>query len=816
CIALARSLRFPTQLKELLQRNRQFEDLANEYLADGLPVRAIECLLKVRKPSTIERSKKIISNSLWTTFSLDATVNPQSAQQAEDLISKCESLGGLSDPTARYDIEIFSILLHHQPASLKKFENVLEALDPTIDEDRLRLTLIYHHALKENNHTLSTREAFFAHLQAWPEYLANIQLLSKLPSPIQSSHVRQLLGLADSLPTSSKPGTNASVSISNGTFLHTFISKRRTAKKDSTRDLVLTVDIADAYIRDSLTEHVQQSLKDLHTNLLGSPWTQPLYSPRRVDSPLISDYPNQLASRPQDLVQNLDLVFLTLESAKGYNTNVGAPEFAKTDADKVQTAWVVRLFNVIFSSDGSINRAGLELLKPNFSGGIHVWIEDALGSLDPYKHKQTFATLLVMYLSISSELYPGQMQARSIPTSRMRPPAGCPPRPNLFAADISTLHQPGSLGRLYKVVDTIGRIIEQRWSIDAAVLVHLVERTARDLILVERAITTWPWSYWGFSGLVVPQSWASSLVMHAKYPRTLRPQSIETFVRHVRAILVQLLGSIPAHWKVLHEDLGVHDHESLTSRLIWAISLLAVNLHPAHPALPAIFSVLKDATTEEENRIQTPLTSELVALRINPSTLPVGLNQKLCLTLLSRTFHHEELVMLLGTHGIACPAKQGLITKTILFNDTPHLRAILLDGPSGEAVESRPVDPLEVHDPKDSSQEILPESPLVETTQYHPPDAYEVPLDASPSRPETPVSDPDSESQVEEVAEDEADQGRLEPDDAAHRIQVAWRRFVERQAQRSRLHEYNPEGRLYEEHRLNFPKAGKSANERDL
>ncbi|KAG8707891.1 hypothetical protein FRC11_007048, partial [Ceratobasidium sp. 423] len=56
----------------------------------------------------------------------------------------------------------------------------------------------------------------------------------------------------------------------------------------------------------------------------------------------------------------------------------------------------------------------------------------------------------------------------------------------------------------------------------------------------------------------------------------------------------------------------------------------------------------------------------------------------------------------------------------------------------------------------------------------------------------------------------------LTPDDAAYRIQVAWRRAIERQAQRGRLHEYSLEGRLYEEHRLNFPKLGRWANERDI
>ncbi|EUC54068.1 UvrD-helicase domain protein [Rhizoctonia solani AG-3 Rhs1AP] len=816
CIALARSLRFPVQLKELLQRNRQFEDLANEYLSDGLPVQAIQCLLKVRKPATVERAKSIVSSHLWMTFSLDATRNPQSIEQAEDLINICKSLGGLSAPAARNDIELFSILVRHQTVSLEMFESILTSFDPTGEEDGLRLTLIYHHALKANEHGSDSYEAFVAHLQAWPQYLAYIQQLSELPSPSQSLHVRRLLGLLDPTLTSSKSGSNAPISIPSGTFMQSFVSKGRVAKKNSTRDLVLPADTADASIREALAEHVQQSLKGLHAHLLQSPWTQPLCLARHGDASSTPEYPSQLAVQSQQLIQTLDLVFLALESAKGYGTNVGATGFTKTEADKIQTAWIIRLFNVIFAPTGSIVRAGLELLKPDFSGGIHSWVEDALVALDPNKHKQTFATLLVIYLSISSELHPNHFRAKNIPAFRGRAPVGCPPKPHFFAADISTLHQPASLGRLYKVVDNLGYIIERRWTIDATALIHLIERTTRDLILAERAVTTWPWFYRGFSGLVAPLSWASSLAMHAKYPRRLGPQPIETFVRHVRIILAQLLQSIPEHWKVLHDDIGAHDLESLTSRLIWSICLLAVNLHPAHPALPAIFNVLKDTAVEEETRVLTPLTIELTNLAINPDTQPVGFNQKLCLTLLTRTFHHEELVMLLGNHGIACPAKQGVISQMIVFNDIPHLRAILVEKLSGKGAESSAHHIAELlPDSGDESGQLPPDSPLVETMPNHQ-DAYEVALDTSPSRPETPVSLPDSESQDDEVVEDEKSEGKLTPEDAAHCIQSAWRRSVEREAQRRRLNEFDLEGRLYEEHRLNFPKMGKSATERDI
>ncbi|KAH7338006.1 hypothetical protein B0J17DRAFT_768225 [Rhizoctonia solani] len=783
CITLARSLRFPAQLKELLQRNRQFEDLANEYLSDGVPVRAIECLLKVQKPSTIERSKSIISSYLWMLFGLDANINPELSQQGEDLIDKCESLGGLSDPAARYDVEIFSILLRHQAVSFDLFEHIMTALDPTTEEDRLRLTLIYHHVLKANEHTFGSRELFCAHLQAWPQYIANVQQLSKLSSPTQSIHHQAPIQRVDFY--------------TEWDILTKFVSKGRVAKKNSTRDLVLSVDEADASIREALAEHAQQCLKDLHSHLFKSPG-------------------RSLPCQLKILDSEPDLVFLALESGKGYSTNVGAAGFAKTDADKIQTSWIIRLFNIIFLPTGSINRSGLEFLKPNLSGGIIAWVEEALGSLDLNKHKQTFTTLLVMYLSISSELYPSRMQSRNIPALRGRPPTRCPPKPDLFAADISTLHQPAALGRLYKVIDTIGRIVEKGWAIDILALVHLVERTTRDLILSERAIASWPWSDGGFSGLVAPLSWASSLVMHAKYPRRLKPQPVEIFIRHVRVILIPLLKNIPEHWKVLHEDLGPHDLESLSSRLIWSIALLAVNLHPAHRALPAIFNLLKDVTTEDQDQARTTLVTELINLAPNPKTLPVGFNQKLCLTLLTRTFRREELVMLLGTYGMACPSKQGPNIKTVVFNDIPHLHAILFEKLRGETTDSGPSDlPELLPDPRDELGEILPHSPLVKTTTHHQ-GVYEVPLDVSPSRPETPSSISGSESQDEEVFEEEVSEDKLTPEDAAHYIQVAWRRSTERQAQRRRLNEFSPQGRLYEEQRLNFPRVGKSATDRDI
>ncbi|KAF8691973.1 UvrD-like helicase C-terminal domain, partial [Rhizoctonia solani] len=804
CINLARSLRFPTQIKELLQRNQKFEDLANEYVSDGLPVQAIECLLKVRKASTLQRSREIVSGYLWTVFSLEAIRNPESLKRAEDLIDICATLDGLSDPAARYDIMIFATLLGHQTPALELFDDIRAKLDPNFEEERIRLTLIYHHTLKPIDRVYDSWETFSTYLRAWSQYLSHIQLLRDLPSPSRNFQARKILGLTQSSTSGAKD--NAFISIPNGTFLQTFSGKGRTTKKGSSRDLLLATNAADACIREALDEHTQQCLKDLNTHLLGTPWMQPLSLIRNSDLTASLSDPTL-----HDLFPALDLALSSLELVKGYKFKVTATKFSDNDIDNIQTAWLIRLFNIVFPPTGSVNRSSLEYLKPG-SSTLYAWTNEALESLSPNKHKQMFATLFVAYLSISSELLPVREASKTVQLFKpKKTPVGCPPRPDLFAADIITLHQTGSLGQLHKVVNAIGRIIEQGWAIDVAALVHLIERTTRDLILAERAITTR--SYWGYSGLVIPLSWASSLTMHAKYPQRLRHQPIGTFVHCLRLVLMELLRGIPDRWRMLNDALGEYDVQSLISRLIWATSLLAINLHPAHPVLPTVFGTLRDVG-KERGGVQMPLTDKIMALGINPDTLSVSSNQRLCLELLMKTLIHEELVMLLGNAGVACPAKQSLVANTITFDNIPHLRSLLFDRLNRGAADCCSQDSLEPFNLQ-IAPDGLSESPVVECTTYHQTDAHNI--NVSLSGPEIASALPDLKSPDEDqLLEDEVLEEKLKPDDAARCIQEAWKKAIKRQAQRHRLHEFSDEGRLYEVQRLHFPKAGKSAERRDV
>lgn len=88
------------------------------------------------------------------------------------------------------------------------------------------------------------------------------------------------------------------------------------------------------------------------------------------------------------------------------------------------------------------------------------------------------------------------------------------------------------------------RIIKHNLVIDGAVLVHFVELITREIILVERAKASWHGN--GFSGLVVPSSWARSLTVHPNaYQYASDTGSLVMLLQQIEHILRTLHSGLP-------------------------------------------------------------------------------------------------------------------------------------------------------------------------------------------------------------------------------------------------------------------------------
>lgn len=837
CIDFARALKFSAQLKDLLRMNRQFEDLAAAHLDDGLPVEAIRCLLQNSKSdSTIEKSGRIVSTYLWMNFGFDTVLDKKSIEQAVGLIDiATTSLGGLSERPTRHDIAIFSKLIDQAEVSLEWFQEILEDLDPTDEEDRLRATLIQHHALKSSDWISHSSHCIFtAYLRAWPEYVAGLRNIETLQNPSQDKAVRLFLGLSDTSKPSSASGRM--ISIPKRSFLLEYAAKGRSGKKASGRDTVVPANDADAAIQSALSEHLKKGLLGLHSNLIESPWTQ-VYAHWTSDSAGRSAAPDNkvaMVPRPGEQIHSFALAFLALDMVKEHNISLKA--LAKVDGAenlKIQILWIMRLFAVVFPSTGTINNISpaLSRIAPITCASIFTWVNEVLKSLDPLKHKGMFVSLLVVCLALASDLQPNCIPVKRVPKipwkKGVRPsiPRGCPDQPDRFTENICTLFQHKHPARVPIAVDTILQTVEKKITIDISIMVHLVEQVVRELTVAARVANGR--QHGGYSGLIAPVSWIANLLMATKGRTAPVPAkySIDKLINRVGEIINQLSTGIPEHWQLWTREYDKHILGSIAIRLIWAVSIVAVNLHPAHPSLRSALNVVKLGILEQDGS-RSPMIDDFETMGIDPTLFHRVEDQPSCLSALSQTLRHEELVMLSSDGALICPAKQHLVHRVIPFDSYTDLCAKLLNTPNEEPATPGGQPGLQTHEAEPASLGTTSEpsfiiteplaGPLAEPLAEPITDTFEAPeLTAieHPDRPDTPSSL--SELEADSLEEDEV-KTVLTPDEAASRIQLAWTKSVKRQQLRQQLSKFDEEGRCYERYRHIFPKLGKSPGPREL
>lgn len=294
-------------------------------------------------------------------------------------------------------------------------------------------------------------------------YAAGIHYLEALQNPSQDKAVRQFLGLSDASKSS---GTDpvSMISIPKRSFLLEYAIKGRTGKKASGRDTVVNATDADAAIQNALSDHLKKGLLDLHSNLLGSPWTQ-AHTPWAFSSAGKSANPDTkvaMVSQFDEQIHSFALAFLSLDLVK--DNSVSLKALAKIDGVenlKIQTLWIMRLFAVVFPSTGAINAVGPALsgIAPTTGTSISTWVNEVLKSLDPLKHKGLFVSLLVVCLALASELQPNCTPVKMVPQmrrgARSLAPRGCPNQPDRFTEGICMLFQHSHPARLPIAVDTI-------------------------------------------------------------------------------------------------------------------------------------------------------------------------------------------------------------------------------------------------------------------------------------------------------------------------------------------------------------------------
>ncbi|KAF8598545.1 hypothetical protein BDV93DRAFT_561252 [Ceratobasidium sp. AG-I] len=793
CIDYTRSLGFSAQLKDLLKMSRQLEDLANVHLDEGSPIEAARCLLQSSQATYLGRVQEIILAYLWSNFGLDATPAKDSINQASQLIELYSSSDELSDPAMRQEIMLFTALLKRTPFSLDRLNGIFEGYGDNDTQNRHCLTLAYHNALKQNNWVSGNLSTTIQHLRAWYTYSSNIQEIAGLRSPAQDKSAQRLLGLS----TPSSVSHSNAFHVPNSSVLYPSARKgRMRVDKTSRRENIVATNDLNRLIKQGLPERLRTRLTELHFDLFDSKWAQPSTA---LGGPIAASI------RPafSDQLHALGLVFAILDPVK--NTHVG--QISKDYNGVVENIWLAKMFNLIFPATGVCNNLlalsqlqGGHELKPTLCS----WISEALKLLDPLEHHELYITKLVMYLSLAHEIQTPENLGKSVrppPKGRSTVARGCTPRPDLFTAELDQFFQRGSPRRIMPLIDAL----QYNAIIDGAVLVHFIELITRETILAERYTASKRKT--GFSGLVLPLSWARSLTIHASpYQYASDTGYLVKLLQHVENILRVLYSGVPAYWRSFDGNHSGHSSSSLATRLHWSLALVAVNLDPARNEQHIILDLLQQAKPALDFETSYGATNP----RDSHPTFKFSeiCDQRSALSVLFHTIQHEELVMLSDSYERACPAKRTMVHRVIEYRDMTDLRSQL----NGFSVEPEHVPAPEPIPAQGQSQApiAVPSAIIPQSTVDEAPVAAEV-----GSLPPAAILEAAPEAATEGTKPDlEQQEPALSKDEAVYRIQSFWRKCLTRRRLRDES-QFDEEGACYELFRPFFLPLAKRKAERD-
>ncbi|CAE6497815.1 unnamed protein product [Rhizoctonia solani] len=821
CIELARSLGFKAQAKDLLRIAQRFDDLAAEHLSDGLPAEAVSCLVHcVKSPSAILQSRAIISVFLWANFGLKDIPGGRASEQATLLLKLCNFQDDLLDREGVEDVKVFEAIASRKRISLDIFYDLLGCLNQESEAYHSRVAVLQYHLLKGNRWvTYSSHEAFSAHLGIWSAYNTHFQRVHALKYPSRDPGVCRLLGL--SRPSST--GTSE-ITIPSGSPLYKAINKPyagRSGGKTTQSSITIHSSRANMYIQTMFANQVKREFATLSLDLLGSHRT-------KITPTISTNIPSESGTSFENAMKSIFLVLQALDSVADREDGV-ASVLTEGDEEKIWISWSMRLFSTVFSSSGSVGELGNVLSSGNSDAAVvYAWVSKTLQFLESPEHSHTFVTLLVVCVALIFEMQSTGVHFATIPPLEIqrhtRLLRGCPKEPDRFMDDIVTFFQRDAPWRIINMNKTLRRMVRNSWIIDISVLVQLIEQTARGAILAERATASW--SYGGFSGLIVPRSWATNLVMHsthAGHSYALNAGSLGEFVGHILEILLLISNGIPEHLNVSVVRNGAHKcHPGvIAARLIWSIMFVMVNLHPTHKAVPSVLDALNQAVAHLIN-FQGSFAEGFQALGFPLSCLPKKIDQQSCLPVLLKTYLHEDVIILQGRGASVHPRSSLFATREIVkFDSLAHLRNLLARSPqrySGCRVAERSSKSVNAArscninlETKGMATTSMP-ALSVEHVDFQLDESEVIPMTPS-SRPDTPISLSDSEGTS---LDDWDTQPKLSLQVAALHIFRAWKRSVRREEQRRRLSDFDQEGQLYEQYRQYFPRVGTKSPKRDI
>ncbi|CAE6444861.1 unnamed protein product [Rhizoctonia solani] len=602
-----------------------------------------------------EAASVVIRQAEWT-LPLEGKRSTKALEQLDMMIEKMVVSQAKLKPTLRKELNIYRVI---RKGGLKFI--MVNDWNQTNPEESLRKALILHNLLQDMG-WLNSRFVgdIVARLNEWNSYNSITSKIVQASEPSKIIAAQHLFGFK---PASSEIYASPYCIVAEGSLVAETAHKYPfTIQRNSYNELLVPSRWVDKIMKDEFRGRLHDRLRKIYFGLR-SGWTSPLaFNPRVIQPTKMSRPMTRAITSDKGFKNRFNVVNLAIEAFAPVCNIQFEAKSSLANPGLVQL-WVRRLFDTVYPPTGmfeEIPDSRVRKGQPRYPGARaciqQYLVETSSLSVD--------LSTYVIASSLSLQLKPhdASIDVRRAACDISSNPEDQPLEKRIVDSFFD-LEDPDALTVV--VLGLRDTLTMSKAPLDAVVIVHLIEMITCEVLYHRQAAH--PGSQNGFSGLILPYSWARLLSKRYSRAQTARDtSSLDILLEALTTISDELRGS-NARWWVAEELLSNKRDIAhiLQLRLCWCISLLLVNAQPDGPlgfGDTLIYSLIHIAGHIYEQE------REPLYRRFN-----MVMDQKSCLDVLCETLHHETLVRLSYRRQTPPSWQERPEILTVSFAESNHL-----------------------------------------------------------------------------------------------------------------------------------------------
>ncbi|KAG8760604.1 hypothetical protein FRC11_000178, partial [Ceratobasidium sp. 423] len=487
---------YHSQYTTFLECNQKFYQLAQLYLKQNSPVKALDYLLKEfnlrRQSSTLtEAAKLVISQAEWV-LALDRSHNV-STRIIKEMMEAIDPLAWKLGSRSRKEA-----MLSNPP-----YLRMADEWKTDKPDDQLWRARILHSVLKDSSWLVSHFESgIMQHLDAWRDYLSILAPVIEAKEPSRLGAAQRLIGFK---PLSTESLISSRMIVAEWSIIAAAVPAHKVpTQRNQYGELLVSASWVDRLVKSELVRPLKKQLFDIYLGLERSglasltrftPLPAPTNIPHYITQAVTSD--SKYSTR----------IRVTTTAIQAFSLTRRIPCAASSLTSSLLYRWVRRLFDVLYPSNGMMEEPNTISYRPDslVIKSLQACIQElvqpstlrvSMNTTNSAPIEPDFSTLVIGHSLILHFPLDSKLSTTNSPLE--------------IAEGLTDFFDWGSEDGLTRGISVLRNALKSDGGLlDAVVMVHFIEVVTSDLIYHFRKATSDGGD--GLSGLILPFSWARAL-----------------------------------------------------------------------------------------------------------------------------------------------------------------------------------------------------------------------------------------------------------------------------------------------------------------